>query len=96
MPATFIGCASASHHKHNSKRQHFTSWRHQEKDANLNANAVAKQPLPRGGPPVYIKPQPDDDDLPPGFGPPTTRDEDDLPEFNFSSGPGTTRSQFST
>ena len=64
-----------------------------------SANAVAIQSLPRSGPPVYVKPQPDDnddDDLPPGFGPPTTRDEDDLPEFNFSSGPGTTRSQFST
>eukprot|EP00257_Ricinus_communis_P011253 XP_002532142.2 uncharacterized protein LOC8271812 [Ricinus communis] len=94
---------SASHHKHNSKKEHFTSRRHQEKDANLNVNVTAKQqPLPLAGPSAFTKPQPDDneddddDDLPPGFGPPATRDGDDLPEFNFSSGSVTPRSQTST
>lgn len=88
---------SASHHKHNSKKQHFTSRRHHEKDTNANVNITSKHPLPRGGPTTYRNTQPDDDeddaDVPPGFGPPAARDEDDLPEFNFSSAP---RPQYST
>ncbi|KAK8550153.1 hypothetical protein V6N12_038881 [Hibiscus sabdariffa] len=38
-------------------------------------------PLPSAPPP-----DDDDDDVPPGFGPAASRDEDDLPEFNFSGG----------
>lgn len=77
---------SSSHHKHNSKKQHFGSRRHQ--DSNSNAKFASK-PAPSRGVPV-IKPRPspvdDDDDIPPGFGPTAARDEDDLPEFNFSGG----------
>ncbi|XP_021758095.1 uncharacterized protein LOC110723105 [Chenopodium quinoa] len=47
---------------------------------------------PRSAPSLLIlskPPQPDedDDDVPPGFGPPGHREDDDLPEFNFSKGP---------
>lgn len=87
---------SASHHKHNPKKQHSFSRRHPEKDANVNANVTAKpQNLPHAG----AKPQSDeddDDDVPPGFGPPATREEDDLPEFNFSRGSVSSGPQFST
>ncbi|KAG8657373.1 death-inducer obliterator 1 isoform X3 [Manihot esculenta] len=87
---------SASHHKHNPKKQHSFSRRHPEKDANVNANVTAKpQNLPHAG----AKPQSDeddDDDVPPGFGPPATREEDDLPEFNFSRGSVPSGPQFST
>ncbi|GFS44946.1 hypothetical protein Acr_00g0093120 [Actinidia rufa] len=67
---------SSAHHKHSSKRQHFTPRRHHEKDPIMNANFASKQTLPPMGD--------DDDDIPPGFGPAAARDEDDLPEFNFS------------
>ncbi|OMO80520.1 hypothetical protein COLO4_24054 [Corchorus olitorius] len=92
--------SSSSHHKHSSKKQHLssTSRRHQEKDthtsANMNTNFPSKPTTySRAGPPppAYSKPPPnddDDDDVPPGFGPATSRDEDDLPEFNFSGGSG--------
>ncbi|KAI6681489.1 hypothetical protein NL676_035370 [Syzygium grande] len=76
--------------KFTSKKQHFSSRRHQEKDVNFNSN------LPHGriAHPSSMRPQPsvdgdDDDDVPPGFGPGAARaarDEDDLPEFNFSGG----------
>ncbi|CAK7353474.1 unnamed protein product [Dovyalis caffra] len=89
-----ISPTSASHHKHNSKKQqHFTSRRHQEKDTNMNVNIPSKHPLPLRSDPTPD--EDDDDDVPPGFGPPTSRDEDDLPEFNFSSGSVASRSQFS-
>ncbi|KAF9681175.1 hypothetical protein SADUNF_Sadunf06G0198200 [Salix dunnii] len=92
-----ISPTSASHHKHSSKKQqHFTSRKHQEKDTNMNVNIASKHPLPPlSG--TYPNPQPDedDDDVPPGFGPPAGRDEDDLPEFNFSSNSMASRSQFS-
>lgn len=74
--------------KFTSKKQHFSSRRHQEKDVNFNSN------LPHGriAHPSSMRLQPsvdgdDDDDVPPGFGPGAARaarDEDDLPEFNFS------------
>ncbi|KAJ9183439.1 hypothetical protein P3X46_007291 [Hevea brasiliensis] len=88
----------ASQHKHNSKKHHSFS-RRQEKDANVNVNVAPKQALPRVGIPACTKPQSDeddDDDVPPGFGPPATRDDDDLPEFNFSRGSVASGPQFST
>ncbi|XP_022728997.1 death-inducer obliterator 1-like [Durio zibethinus] len=81
---------STSHHKYTSKKQHFTSRRQQEKDtaSNMNSNFPSKPTFSHGGPPLHSQPPPDDDDddddVPPGFGPATTRDDDDLPEFNFS------------
>lgn len=69
-------------HKHSSKKQHHsTSKRHhqeKEKDAAISIMPVRSNLAP----PV----DDEDDDIPPGFGPPAARDEDDLPEFNFSSG----------
>ncbi|KAG7973113.1 hypothetical protein I3843_07G213200 [Carya illinoinensis] len=72
---------SSSHHKH--KKQNVTSRRHQE--TNIDSSFKPKPPNPpRGLTPTNLTPSPDeDDDIPPGFGP---RDEDDLPEFNFSGG----------
>ncbi|WCJ29777.1 SPOC domain / Transcription elongation factor S-II protein [Euphorbia peplus] len=82
--------------KHNSKKQNSTSRRNQEKDANVDVNVTSKHHA--DGPYSFSKPQPDEDDgddVPPGFGPPggAAQDEDDLPEFNFSSGPVTPRPQ---
>ncbi|KAK2661106.1 hypothetical protein Ddye_007639 [Dipteronia dyeriana] len=90
---------SASHHKHSSKKQHFSSSRrqYQDKDTNMNVNRTTKSAVSHGRPPVFAKqPTPvvddhhddhdglDDDDVPPGFGP--GREDDDLPEFNFTGG----------
>ncbi|GAV74845.1 TFIIS_M domain-containing protein/SPOC domain-containing protein [Cephalotus follicularis] len=82
---------STSLHKHTSKKQHFTSRRHYEKDTNVNANLISQHPMPHTGIHTHTKPLPqddddDDDDVPPGFGPGAVRDDDDLPEFNFSGG----------
>ncbi|XP_057466700.1 LOW QUALITY PROTEIN: uncharacterized protein LOC130756229 [Actinidia eriantha] len=73
---------SATSPKYTSKRQHnhFTTRKHhQEEDSYMNVkNFASKQPnLPMGD-------DDGDDDIPPGFGPGATREEDDLPEFNFS------------
>lgn len=82
---------SSSHHKHSSKRQHVMSGRSQEKDANVNVkltpNASAihnHQPAARILPPPPPPQDDDDSDIPPGFGPSSPREDDDLPEFNFS------------
>eukprot|EP00258_Populus_trichocarpa_P013636 XP_002324832.2 uncharacterized protein LOC7458998 [Populus trichocarpa] len=97
---SIISPTAASHHKLNSKKQHhLTSRRHHDKDTNMNVSIASKHPLPppRGGTSAHPNPQPDedDDDVPPGFGPLAGRDEDDLPEFNFSSGSIASRSEFS-
>ena len=97
--AQLISPNSTSHHKHTSKKQHFTSRRQQEKDTtNMNTNSPSKPTFSHGGPPLRSKPphDDDDDDVPPGFGPATSRDEDDLPEFNFSGGSNTSGPQYST
>ncbi|XP_022636547.1 death-inducer obliterator 1 isoform X1 [Vigna radiata var. radiata] len=79
---TSISPTTATHHKHSSKRQQYFSRRQQ--DINVNANSTHK-----AVPPTDLKTieneNDDDDDVPPGFGPPAARVEDDLPEFNFSS-----------
>lgn len=77
---------SSSQHKHGSKKQHFSSRRqHHEKDANIHPNFTSKSSsLPLGLAPNLPDPSTvDDDDVPPGFGP-ASREEDDLPEFQFS------------
>ncbi|GMN45231.1 hypothetical protein TIFTF001_014416 [Ficus carica] len=88
--------SSSSHHKHVSKKQHFTSRRQQ--DSPLNSNFEPKSALPLGPPPANSGPSLDDDedDIPPGFGPLAARDEDDLPEFNFSGGSNPPMSRFSS
>ncbi|KAF7830226.1 death-inducer obliterator 1-like [Senna tora] len=68
-----ISPTSSSHHKHSFKKQYSSTRRQQE--TNMNTN------VPKAEPSMGL---PDDDDVPPGFGPPVARDEDDLPEFNFS------------
>ncbi|KAJ4846212.1 hypothetical protein Tsubulata_034739 [Turnera subulata] len=87
--ASTVSPNSASQHKHSSKKQQFTTRRYHEQDTNVKLNATQNHPSARGGPlPSYSNPKSDDnddDDVPPGFGPPAARDEDDLPEFNFSS-----------
>lgn len=79
---------STSHHKHSSKKQQHLISRRQEKDTNVNVNMASRTPITFGQPPVRSGPTPindaDDDDIPPGFGPGAARDDDDLPEFNFS------------
>ncbi|XP_038898719.1 uncharacterized protein LOC120086244 [Benincasa hispida] len=83
---------STSHHKRSSKKQHFSSRRPQE-TSNLKPNNISpKETMPHGYfPIVATHPPPEedddadgDDDIPPGFGPSSARDDDDLPEFNFS------------
>ncbi|KAG5018679.1 hypothetical protein AAZX31_06G070200 [Glycine max] len=72
-----ISPTTASHHKHSSKRQYFSR---RQQDINVNANSTHK-----AVPSMGVKTtENDDDDVPPGFGPPAARVEDDLPEFNFS------------
>uniref|UniRef100_A0A5B7BQR9 TFIIS central domain-containing protein n=1 Tax=Davidia involucrata TaxID=16924 RepID=A0A5B7BQR9_DAVIN len=76
---------SSSHHKHSSKNKHFTSRRQQERDTNVNVNFASRPHISSMGvPQTHPEPPPDDDDIPPGFGPGAARDEDDLPEFSFS------------
>ncbi|KAF5461472.1 hypothetical protein F2P56_017568 [Juglans regia] len=77
-----ISINSSPHQKH--KKQNVTSSStRQQQQTNMNASFTPKSNPPRGLTPTNFKPSPDDedDDVPPGFGP---RDEDDLPEFNFS------------
>lgn len=85
-----LSMTSPKSHKHVSKKNHLSSRRHQ--DTNLNAKyKTPKSATSQGKHTTDPGPSPDededdDDDIPPGFGPPASRDEDDLPEFNFSGG----------
>ncbi|KAF5197345.1 Phd finger protein [Thalictrum thalictroides] len=96
---SIISPDSSSHHKHNAKRQHSSVRRHQEK--NTTPKFPLKSSLSRG--PRTHNPEPplDDDpidDVPPGFGPAAAaaRDEDDLPEFDFTGGSKLSASHLST
>lgn len=87
---------SSSLHKHGTKKQHFSTRRHHEKDANMNSNFTSKPSHPLGSAPNIPEPSTDDDDdIPPGFGPAASRDEDDLPEFQFSGGSNSSTAPFS-
>ncbi|CAM8916525.1 unnamed protein product [Rhodiola kirilowii] len=92
---------SSSHHKHSLKKHqqehnNSSSRRHNQnhhQDRNMNMNSSNLKPKHPVVPLVQskltttqIKTVTDEDDVPPGFGPPATQDDDDLPEFNFSSG----------
>ncbi|KAL1562208.1 hypothetical protein AAHA92_04808 [Salvia divinorum] len=83
-----ISSNASSYHKHTSKKQPFSPSNRLQDSSNVNVNVNVNIPTYRALAPVsknaYPKPEPEDDDIPPGFGP--TRDEDDLPEFNFSGG----------
>ncbi|XP_022875508.1 uncharacterized protein LOC111393947 [Olea europaea var. sylvestris] len=77
---------SSSHHKHSSKKQPFAAHLKEGQNSNNNKNtSVSAKTSTRSNP----KPQEEeDDDIPPGFGPVAAaraaKDDDDLPEFNFS------------
>ncbi|KAM3282277.1 death-inducer obliterator 1 [Capsicum chacoense] len=73
---------SSSHHKHGLKKQQMTPRGQHEKDRNVNVNSMPKGIMPM--PSKHDPAMDDDDDIPPGFGPKAGRDDDDLPEFNFS------------
>ncbi|XP_068647463.1 uncharacterized protein [Aristolochia californica] len=80
-----ISPKSSSHHKQNSRKQHVSSLktRRQEKENTARENL----PSILGAPPSNPKLADDDEDVPPGFGPPAAREED-LPEFEFGKGGG--------
>ncbi|PKA50302.1 hypothetical protein AXF42_Ash013391 [Apostasia shenzhenica] len=78
-PHASISPRLSSHHKHgSSKKQHSGSRKR-------HSNSTPRTSVPQ--------PHPDEeDDVPPGFGPPSfAREEDDLPEFDFSRGDGSHR-----
>ncbi|KAG5065580.1 hypothetical protein AAZX31_04G070100 [Glycine max] len=75
-----ISPTTESHHKHSSKRQYFSR---RQQDINMNANSTLKA-VPSMGVKMTEN---DDDDVPPGFGPPVAQVEDDLSEFSFCSNP---------
>ncbi|XP_044471133.1 uncharacterized protein LOC123200089 [Mangifera indica] len=93
LTSTISPNSASSHHKHTSKKYYTSSRRHQDKNTNMNVNFTPKSSsisLSRATS-VYARSSNNDDDdddvdVPPGFGPPASRDDDDLPEFNFSGG----------
>ncbi|XP_057959373.1 uncharacterized protein LOC131151907 isoform X2 [Malania oleifera] len=84
-----ISPKSSSHFKHGSRKPQY-SRRQQERETNMNANFSSRPPQHMGpsftNPNLPLNDDDGDDDIPPGFGPATARDEDDLPEFKFSGG----------
>ncbi|KNA06633.1 hypothetical protein SOVF_179250 isoform B [Spinacia oleracea] len=86
ITAPVISPNSLSHQKQMNKN-HSGGQNAVNDDRNRNNPGFTPRSVPP--PPVPSKPhQPDeDDDVPPGFGPPGHREDDDLPEFNFSGGP---------
>ncbi|XP_047322520.1 uncharacterized protein LOC124926357 [Impatiens glandulifera] len=87
---------SSSAHKHSSENHHFSSTRRQQlvkqQDPILNSKYRPPPSIASARPVVPTvnnnNDDDDDDEVPPGFGPGQipTREEDDLPEFNFTSG----------
>lgn len=85
---TFNNPTSSQHKRH--KTHNFPTRRHETINSNTNFNHTAK---PVNNNKLTAQPNnnnddDEDDDIPPGFGPgvgaTAARDEDDLPEFNFS------------
>ncbi|PIN09041.1 putative transcription factor DATF1 [Handroanthus impetiginosus] len=75
---------SSSHNKSTFKKQ--PNRFQDSSNVNVNVNASSRAPVSMSN---NTQPEPeDDDDIPPGFGPVaaarSAKDEDDLPEFNFS------------
>ncbi|KAF9603586.1 hypothetical protein IFM89_037085 [Coptis chinensis] len=88
----------SSHQKHNSKKQHSSARRQQEKNAKTRI-ATTEPSLPVEPPSLNPEPPVDNeamDDIPPGFGPAAAaaRYEDDLPEFDFTGGSNSSVSRF--
>ncbi|XP_057810426.1 uncharacterized protein LOC131024896 [Salvia miltiorrhiza] len=88
---------ASSYHKHTSKKQPFFPSNRLQDSSNLNNVNIPKPtrasaPMSKNAsrPKPEPEPEEEDDDIPPGFGPVAAaraaRDEDDLPEFNFSGG----------
>ncbi|MCL7048958.1 hypothetical protein MKW94_003152 [Papaver nudicaule] len=91
-----ISSNSSSHHKHSSKKQNHLRRQQQEKETNRTTKPTSSI---LGPPPTrnsQVSVQEPVDDIPPGFGPATGRDDDDLPEFEFASGSNPPVSQFSS
>ncbi|KAI3991022.1 hypothetical protein MKX01_026206 [Papaver californicum] len=86
---------SSSHHKHSSKKQNHTKRQQQEKETNRitkpTSSILGPPPTRNSQVPLHDEPI---DDVPPGFGPATGRDDDDLPEFEFVVGSNPPVSQF--
>ncbi|XP_051151695.1 uncharacterized protein LOC127265757 isoform X2 [Andrographis paniculata] len=86
---------SPSHHKQSSKK-HPTTMKRVQELSNTDSNTVSRTSPPVANKPQQQKVEKlreeaeddDDDDIPPGFGPgvatQATKDDDDLPEYNFS------------
>ncbi|GAB2223065.1 hypothetical protein Droror1_Dr00017201 [Drosera rotundifolia] len=80
--APAISPKPSRHHDNDSAIRHqpFSSRRHQEQISNSHAKFPPKPAPPK------LEVVHDEDDVPPGFGPSAAREDDDLPEFNFSGG----------
>ncbi|KAL9256205.1 PHD finger protein 3-like protein [Drosera capensis] len=68
------------------RHQPFSSRRHQEQISNSHAEFPPKPAPPKFASNRTTSVADDEDDVPPGFGPSAAREDDDLPEFNFSGG----------
>ncbi|KAI3837964.1 hypothetical protein MKX03_037031 [Papaver bracteatum] len=88
---------SSTHHRHSSKKQNHVRRQQQEKETNRvtkpMSSILGPPPTRNSRLPSHDEPI---DDVPPGFGPATGKDDDDLPEFEFVSGSKPPVSQFST
>ncbi|OAY79574.1 PHD finger protein 3 [Ananas comosus] len=76
---------ASSHHKHSGSRKH--SRKHLINSSSARSSFTPTHPV-SPTPTNNIHPSNDDeydDDVPPGFGPSNSRDEDDLPEFDFTN-----------
>ncbi|KAL9258541.1 PHD finger protein 3-like protein [Drosera capensis] len=80
--APAISPKPSRHHDNESAIRHqpFLSRRHQEQILNSHPKFPPKPAPPK------LEVVDDEDDVPPGFGPSAAREDDDLPEFNFSGG----------
>ncbi|KAG9459347.1 hypothetical protein H6P81_003855 [Aristolochia fimbriata] len=86
-----ISPKSSSHHKQNS-RKHSSSLKTQRHEKDNTGRGNQQPPSILGASPFdNPKPTDDDEDVPPGFGPPVAREED-LPEFEFGRGPNSINS----
>ncbi|KAL0904989.1 hypothetical protein M5K25_027158 [Dendrobium thyrsiflorum] len=66
---------SSHHHKHHGSSKIHSGSKKRHESMNHSSR---RNPIPR--------PNDDEDDVPPGFGPPIVREDDDLPEFDFARG----------
>lgn len=77
---TTISPRLSSHHKHGTGTKRQSSLRRQQQNViNSSNTSISSSDANRKPPDAELI-----DDIPPGFGPGNTRDEDDLPEFDFS------------